>query len=133
MPYVGYPLSVRRLRSAPLHRALAVLVALLQGAFGLAVGPRAAGATSTTLAGRPAPAGRPAVQIDRGDFGEGLDVALVVSQELGLEDDETALARLYDIGSRISLAADDPSTVITFYVVKIPEPNAFAVPGGSCS
>lgn len=129
MPYARYPLSVRRFRRAPLHRALAVLVALLQGAFGLAVVPRAAGAASTPAVGQPPP-DLPPFKINRGDFGEGLDVALVVSQELGLEDDEVALARLYDIGSRISLAADDPSTVITFYVVKISEPNAFAVPGG---
>src|SRR4029453_4107094 len=106
MPYVLRPPSVRRFRRAPLHRALAVILACLQVGFGLAAGPRAAAADQ-------APPDVPPFKINRGDFGEGLEVALLVSHELGIEDDEAALARLYDIGSKIALAADDPSTVTT--------------------
>jgi predicted Zn-dependent protease len=68
--------------------------------------------------------------VDRGDFNQGLEVALAVAQEVGLEEDEATLSRIYDIGSRVALAADDASTVTTFYVVPMAEPNAFAVPGG---
>src|SRR4030095_6339128 len=100
-------------------------------AFWARVGGGCAGAGG---GGRPAadqaPPDVPPFKINRGDFGEGLEVALLVSHELGIEDDEAALARLYDIGSKIALAADDPSTVTTFYVVKISEPHAFAAPGG---
>ncbi len=70
------------------------------------------------------------LRIDRGDFGTGLEVALAVAQEAGLNEDEAAISRLYDIGSRVAYAASDPSTVYTFYIVSMDEPNAFAVPGG---
>jgi predicted Zn-dependent protease len=143
-------LSVRRFRQRSLHRALAVLLAVLQvGAGGVL--PRAAHALAAPAAPpASAPDSAPAVhpespnpppaftvsadaepfRIDRGDFGQGLEVALAVAQEMGIEENEEELAHIYDIGSKIALAADDPSTVMTFYVVKMDEPNAFAVPGG---
>ena len=102
--------------------ALAALLAILQAGVGFCLGPRAARAAD--------PPAAPPLSLDRGDFEQGLEVALVVSHELGLEEEEAALDRIYDIGSRIALAADDPSTVTSFYVVKMAEPNAFAVPGG---
>jgi predicted Zn-dependent protease len=122
MRFALRPISVRRFRRAAAHRALAVLLAVLQGGVGFCLGPRAARAAD--------PPAAPPLNVDRGDFEQGLEVALVVSHELGLEEDEAALDRIYDIGSRIALAADDPSTVTSFYLVKMAEPNAFAVPGG---
>jgi predicted Zn-dependent protease len=107
---------------------LAVLLAILESGVGFGLGPRPAAAADPPATDSPAAA--PPLRVDRGDFEQGLEVALIVSHELGIEEDEVALDRLYDIGSRIALAADDPSTVTTFYLVKMAEPNAFAVPGG---
>jgi predicted Zn-dependent protease len=102
---------------------LALLLALPVGEF-LPVSPPAA------ATGAPAPAGADPFSIDRGDFELGLEVALAVAQEIGLVEDDALLTRLYEIGSRIAVSAHDPSTVTTFHVVAMDEPNAFAVPGG---
>jgi predicted Zn-dependent protease len=77
-----------------------------------------------------APRRAQAFDLDRGAFEQGLEVALAVQSEIGLIDDEAALGRIYDLGARIAYAAGDDETVYSFYIVDMPEPNAFAVPGG---
>lgn len=141
------------IRTGP-GRAIAVGLALLQGV--LAPAGEALAAHGTVVAAvAPAPAtapvgtawsatilaeasaGKPTTQpapqpfrIDGDDFDLGLEVALAVTREVGLVEDDEMLARINDIGARIALAADDASTVLSFYIVSIDVPNAFAVPGG---
>lgn len=104
------------------HRPLAVLLALHCGLLPAGrIGEDAVAASDGAV--------QP-LRIDRDDFDLGLEVALAVAHEIGLVEDEAAIARLYNLGSRVAFAANDPSTITTFYIVSMKEPNAFAVPGG---
>jgi predicted Zn-dependent protease len=120
-----------RIRSGP-GRAFAMGLALLEGLVFPATGVLAEGVAGAAWSPRifaEAPVAPP-FRIDKDDFDLGLEVALAVTQEIGLVEDDSLLTRVNDIGARIALAADDASTVLTFYVVPIDAPNAFAVPGG---
>ncbi len=123
------------IRSGP-GRAFALGLALLEGLVLPAASACAEGAAGSAWPARifaEAPSGKSAAQpfrIDRDDFDLGLEVALAVTREIGLAEDDEVLTRVNDIGARIALAADDASTVHSFYVVPIDVPNAFAVPGG---
>ena len=113
----------------PLAVILAFQCALLPAGAGDAGARGTDGAGGAGAGGAGAGAASP-LRIDRDDFGLGLEVALAVAKEIGLAEDEAAIARLYDLGSRVAFAADDHSTVTTFHIVSMEEPNAFAVPGG---
>jgi predicted Zn-dependent protease len=110
------------LGTRPWRRPLAALLAMVHAAL---LPPAALAVPGAAGAGGASP-----LRINRDDFGLGLEVALAVTEEIGLVEDEAAIARLYRLGSRIAYAAGDASTVTTFYIVSMEEPNAFAVPGG---
>lgn len=123
------------IRSGPGRLVALGLVLLhgLLGPMGEALAASAAGSAWPARILTAAPSGQPTAppfRIDQGDFDLGLEVALAVTREIGLVEDDEELARINDIGARIGLAADDASTVLSFYVVPIDVPNAFAVPGG---
>ncbi len=74
--------------------------------------------------------GRGELRPNRSDLEQGVEVALAIERQVGLIADEEELAHLYDLGARIAHATRDHETVYSFYIVDMPEPNAFAVPGG---
>jgi predicted Zn-dependent protease len=110
------------------RRPLAILIALELTLVPPGAPPSAV-AESDAAAGGANPLAQP-FKIDRGKFDVGLEVALAVAQEVGLVEDEATMTRIYDLGSRVAMAAGDPNTVMTFHLVAMDEANAFAVPGG---
>ena len=64
------------------------------------------------------------------DFDKGLKVALEVLKEMGTEEDSEQLQRINNIGYRIAQRSDPDKTNYSFRIVKMEEPNAFALPGG---
>ena len=64
------------------------------------------------------------------DFEKGLKVALEATKELGLVEDAEKVKRLNDIGYRVAQRAAPEMPNLSFRIVKMEEPNAFALPGG---
>ena len=64
------------------------------------------------------------------DFEKGLRVALEATRELGLVDDPVKVKRLNDIAYRVANRAAPEMPHLSFRIVKMEEPNAFALPGG---
>src|SRR5262249_25626109 len=64
------------------------------------------------------------------DFENGLRIALETIKEYGLDDDPVKNKRLNDIGYRVAQRAAPDSTYYSFRIIKMEEPNAFALPGG---
>lgn len=63
-------------------------------------------------------------------FERSLQVALEALSLYGPLDDPEALARVAEIGYAIVAASGFTQVPITFYLIDMPEPNAFALPGG---
>jgi predicted Zn-dependent protease len=64
------------------------------------------------------------------DFEKGLKVTLEATRELGLVEDSEKIKRLNDIGYRVAQRAAPDMPHLSFRIVKMEEPNAFALPGG---
>ena len=64
------------------------------------------------------------------DFEKGLRVALEATRELGLVEDPEKVKRLNDIAYRVANRAAPEMPHLSFRIVKMEEPNAFALPGG---
>jgi len=64
------------------------------------------------------------------DFVKGFSVALEAMKELGNVEDNEKQERVNDIGYRVAQRADENNTYYSFHIVKMQEPNAFALPGG---
>ncbi len=64
------------------------------------------------------------------DFEKGLKIALEATSELGLVEDPEKLRRLNDIAYRVGNRAVPEAPNFSFRIVKMEEPNAFALPGG---
>jgi len=64
------------------------------------------------------------------DFGKNLKVALEATREIGLVENAKDVKRLNDIGYRVAQRAAPEMTNVSFRIVKMEEPNAFALPGG---
>ncbi|MCI0411946.1 M48 family metalloprotease [bacterium] len=64
------------------------------------------------------------------DFEKGLRVALEATRELGLVEDAEKVKRLNDIAYRVANRAAPEMPHLSFRIVKMEEPNAFALPGG---
>jgi predicted Zn-dependent protease len=64
------------------------------------------------------------------DFDKNLKVALEATQEIGLAENAKEIKRVNDIGYRVAQRAAPEMTNISFRIVKMEEPNAFALPGG---
>jgi Zn-dependent protease with chaperone function len=64
------------------------------------------------------------------DFDKGFKVALEVLKEMGTDEDSEQLQRINNIGYRIAQRSDPDKTNYSFRIVKMEEPNAFALPGG---
>jgi predicted Zn-dependent protease len=64
------------------------------------------------------------------DFDNGFKVALEIMKELGAEEAPEKVKRVNEIGYRVAQRSDPNATNYSFRVVKMEEPNAFALPGG---
>jgi len=64
------------------------------------------------------------------DFEKNLKVALEAQQEMGLVDNPKEMKRLNDIAYRVAQRAAPDLTNYSFRIIKMEEPNAFALPGG---
>lgn len=63
-------------------------------------------------------------------FGKSLDVARQALEQYGAWDDPEAMARVDDLGYRVAAQTGFTRFPISFYLVNMAEPNAFALPGG---
>lgn len=63
-------------------------------------------------------------------FSMGLEIATAISEQIELVDDEEITQRVNDIGYKVAYWASDPEINFSYNVIKIKEPNAFALPGG---
>jgi Zn-dependent protease with chaperone function len=64
------------------------------------------------------------------DFDKGFKVALEVLKEMRTDEDPDQLQRINNIGYRIAQRSDPDKANYSFRIVKMEEPNAFALPGG---
>lgn len=60
----------------------------------------------------------------------GLQIAVTLSETIGLVEDQAWRGRLDRIGYRVAAVADDEETPYSFDILDLPEPNALALPGG---
>lgn len=63
-------------------------------------------------------------------YGKSLEAAYQALQQFPQVEDAAALERVADIGYRLAAQSDFHETPFSFYLVDMPEPNAFALPGG---
>jgi Zn-dependent protease with chaperone function len=63
-------------------------------------------------------------------FDKSLEVAWRAVEQYGLYDDPEQLQRVADIGYRVALESGYDRFPFTFHLADMPEPNAFALPGG---
>ncbi|HEX2254837.1 MAG TPA: M48 family metalloprotease [Thermoanaerobaculia bacterium] len=144
------PLRGRRLRHAALAAALAAAVAVAPLAPGFAAAqdqeppsppvtapaspaPVPAGEIRLTVpAAATPPAGsflRPGIKNPE-LFEKSLEVARRALDQYGLLDDPQEARRVADIGYRVARESGFTGYPFTFHVIDMPEPNAFALPGG---
>lgn len=64
------------------------------------------------------------------DFDNGFKVALEVMKEMRTDEDAAQLRRVNEIGYRVAQKASPDMPFYSFRIVKMEEPNAFALPGG---
>ncbi|MCP4662776.1 MAG: M48 family metalloprotease [bacterium] len=77
------------------------------------------------------PAGGAALRISKPDLYEkSLKAAQQALEHYGAYDDPAERRRLNDIAYRLAVHADFDAFPFTFYLIDMPEPNAFALPGG---
>lgn len=89
-------------------------------------------AVATAAAVALAPAARlTAQQIGNRDlFDKSLEVAHEALAQYGVYDNPAELRRLNDIGYRVARESNYTAFPFTFHLIDMPEPNAFALPGG---
>jgi predicted Zn-dependent protease len=64
------------------------------------------------------------------DFDNGFQVAMEIMKELKIEEDPVKIKRVNEIGYRVAQRAAPEMPNFSFRIVKMEEPNAFALPGG---
>ena len=96
------------------HSILITLAALM---FGISV----------LLASRPAQAFRLFKIGEKKEIRMGQDIAAELDKEYGTEEN----ARITEIGKKLAAVSDRPKLPYTFKVLNMPDPNAFACPGGA--
>lgn len=64
------------------------------------------------------------------DFDSGFQVALEVIKEMGLDEDPAKVKRVNEVGYRVAQRCAPGMPNFSFRIVKMEEPNAFALPGG---
>lgn len=67
---------------------------------------------------------------DREIFGKSQEVAQQALTTWGEWDDPAVRARVAEIGYRVARHADEEGLPVSFYLIDMPVPNAFALPGG---
>ncbi len=93
--------------------------------------PLAAAAAALALLGPLAGHRAAAQQIRNPDlFRKSLNAAQQAIQQYGTYDDPAELERVLDIGYRIAQESGYADFPFTFHLIDMPEPNAFALPGG---
>ncbi len=70
-----------------------------------------------------------AQHIPRSDFDLGLRITMEVGEHIGFVDVDSLRRRVNDIGYRVASMVPRPA-LFTFHVIDMPDPNAFALPGG---
>jgi Zn-dependent protease with chaperone function len=103
------------------HRALALALAGALLAGGAA--PLAA-----ARSGSQPPAASPSPDADL--FGKSLEAAAEALELYGAWDEPAALRRVADLGYRVAAESGFTQFPISFYLIDMPEPNAFALPAG---
>ncbi len=63
-------------------------------------------------------------------FGKSLEAARGALEHYGAADDPEALRRVADIGYELAVQSDFRDFPFSFYLIEMPVPNAFALPGG---
>ncbi len=63
-------------------------------------------------------------------FGKSLEAAHGALEHYGAMDDPEALRRVADVGYRLAVQSDFRDFPFSFYLIEMPVPNAFALPGG---
>lgn len=63
-------------------------------------------------------------------FEIGLQAAEAYARHFGLVDDDSLLARINRLGYLVTSQASRPDILFTFHILDVPDPNAFALPGG---
>ncbi len=63
-------------------------------------------------------------------YGDSLDAARRALEEYAAHDDSAEFQRVTEIGYRLAKSADWREFPFSFYLIDMPEPNAFALPGG---
>ena len=63
-------------------------------------------------------------------FEIGLQAARAYTFHFGLVEDDSLLARMNRIGYEVTSQAGRPDILFTFHILDVPDPNAFALPGG---
>ncbi len=63
-------------------------------------------------------------------FGKTLEAARQALEHYGAVDDPEALRRVVDIGYELAVQSDFQDFPLSFYLIDMPVPNAFALPGG---
>jgi predicted Zn-dependent protease len=109
----------RRFRSSPLRPTLA---ALLAGCLAASAGS----AASTGRAPEPLPTKPPVDDL----YDKSLKAALEALKVYGVWDDAEQLRRVNDLGYRVAQESGFRDYPLTFGLIDMPEPNAFALPAG---
>lgn len=118
------------------HAALRTALTPALAAFLLLTSAVAAPATETAPAAEraaPEPSAKtaPAVKISNLEmFERSLEVARSAVEQYGVYDDPRELARLNEVGYRVAAESGFTAYPLTFHLIDMPEPNAFALPGG---
>ena len=72
-----------------------------------------------------------AVKISKQDlYGKTLEAAAMAVEQFGTIDDPEALHRVADIAYKVAVQSDFRDFPFSFYLIDMPAPNAFALPGG---
>lgn len=82
------------------------------------------------LAGAGGAAESPPAAADEEMFFKSLEAAAKALEQYGAPDDEALLARVNAIGYRVARQTGFDKYPFSFYLINLPEPNAFALPGG---
>ncbi|MCB1007640.1 MAG: hypothetical protein KDB94_01970, partial [Acidobacteria bacterium] len=76
------------------------------------------------------PPARAETPLDLDLFGKSLEAAVEALRVYGVWENPEALHRVADIGYRVAAESGFTGFPISFYLIDMPEPNAFALPAG---
>ncbi|HEX2162844.1 MAG TPA: M48 family metalloprotease [Thermoanaerobaculia bacterium] len=93
-------------------------------------GPLAAAVALSPALAAPAPPAHAQAIGNRDLYEKSLEVARRAAEQYELVDDAAETRRVADVGYRVARASRYDGYPLTFHLIDMPEPNAFALPGG---